>query len=67
MDHGDKDHREQMELYVGGKQVSNILTAGLLTSRPQSREEIAVPSLVLRLRTLSAQGTIRLVSLVLAA
>ena len=67
MDNGDHDHREQLELQVGGKQVSNILTAGSLTSRLQSRGEIAVLSLVLGLRTMSAQGTISMVSLLLAS
>ena len=65
MDNGDHDHREQLELHVGGTQIINILTAGSLTSRLQSRGEIAVLSLVLGLRTLSAQGTISFVSLVL--
>ena len=37
MVNGDHDHREQLELYVDSMQASNILTAGLLTSRPQSR------------------------------
>ena len=65
MNNDDHDHREELELHVGGKQVSNIWTAGSLTSRLQSRGETAVLSLVLGLRTLSAQGTISFVSLVL--
>ena len=53
MDDVDHDHREQLELDVGGKQVSSILTAGSLTSRIQFRGEIAVLSSVLGLRALS--------------
>ena len=38
---GDQDHsyREHLELQVGSMRVSSILTAGSLTSRPQSRSD----------------------------
>ena len=39
MDNGDHDHREQLELHVGGTQIINILTAGSLTSRLQTKGE----------------------------
>ena len=54
---------------LSGKQVSNILTAGSLHLgfSPGGGGEIAVLSSVLGLRTMSAQGTISMVSLLLAS